>query len=104
MERPRRVRITTEEVSDRQSPLVKVILIDPENDERLGEVVSVEIPRVDPGKPTTAVITVLGPELDLIADASFIERCRNCGAEYLRGGPVQHHCPGHGDGDDGIGY
>ncbi len=82
MERPRRVRIVNVD-PDSVGP-TKVILIDPENGERLGEVVSVEIPHVDPGDAIIAKITVLGPELDLevdLTDVSITERCRYCGAK-----------------------
>ena len=79
MERPRRVRIVNADL-DSIGP-TKVILVDPKNGDRLGEVVSVEIPRVDPGDTIIAKITVLGPELDLIVEASITEECRYCGAK-----------------------
>ena len=77
--RSRRVRIVNADPS-RVGPTT-VVLVDPENGDRLGKVVSVEIPRVNPGDVLTAEITVLGPELDLTVEASITEQCRYCGAK-----------------------
>lgn len=81
--RPRRVRITTDTDPETMG-LLSVTLVDPESDDRLGEVVSVEIPAAYPGEPLTAKLLVMGPELDVVAEVGEVtEKCRYCGADPI---------------------
>ena len=53
--------------------------IDVESGKQIPDVVAVDIHMSPDGPEISAVITVNQPQVDVIADASIVERCPHCG-------------------------